>query len=207
MISKTVLVYVPGWPLRWETFLPKAHLARLAAREIALGRDAEVFDFGTPSSLERFTEDLAAHAEQVARSGGAGRLGWFRTRNTRGRLLAACGKWHRDLAAQVAESHAGKIIYLADTRDEYRESRAVAAIVAGLKPGAVQTVCGLHAEGYVPYVAGVGSVFEGGGAGRCTGFRGAPAGIRPLRLPIPLFRRKTAPVRHVRERPARGGRN
>ena len=161
MISKTVLVYVPGWPLRWESFLPKAHLARLAACEIALGRDAEIFDYGTPASLERFTEGLAAYAEQVLRSAQGGRLGWFRTRNARGKLLAACGKWHHDLAAQIAGSRAGKIVYLADTRDEYREARAVAAIVAGLKPDAVQTVCGAHAEGYVPYVAGGESVFEG----------------------------------------------
>ncbi len=161
MISKTVLVYVPGWPLRWECFLPKAPLARLAAREIALGRDAVVLDYGTPSSLERFTEDLDAHAHQTEGVSGTGRLGWLRSWNTRGRLMAVRGKWHRDLAAEIADSRAGKVVYLADTRDDYREARAVAALVRGLKPGAVQTVCGAHAEGHVPHVAGGEGLFEG----------------------------------------------
>ena len=161
MISKTVLVYVPGWPLRWESFLPKAHLARLAACEIALGREAEIFDYGTPSSLECFTDHLGAYVEQMTRSAGNGRLGWLRTRNARGRLLAVCGKWHRELAVQIVESRAGKIVYFADTRDEYREARSVAAIVGSLLPDAVQTICGAHASGYVPYVAGGANVFEG----------------------------------------------
>jgi len=161
MISKTVLVYVPGWPLRWESFLPKAHLARLAAREIALGRDAEIYDYGTPASLECFTEPLHAYLEQMSLVAGGSRLGWLRTRNTRNRMLAACAKWHRELAAQISESRPGRIVYLSDTRDEYREARSVAAIVAGLHPGATQTICGAHAEGYMPYVAGGENVFEG----------------------------------------------
>ncbi len=161
MIRKTVLVYVPGWPLRWESFLPKAALAQLAAREISLGHDAQVLDYGIPASLARFSEDLDAHAQQMNRSAGGGRLAWFRARNTRGRLMAVHGKWHRDLAGQIAESRAGKVIYLADTRDDYREARAVAALVASLSPGALQMVCGAHAEGHERHVAGGESVFEG----------------------------------------------
>lgn len=161
MIAKTVLVYVPGWPLRWESFLPKAPLARLAAREIVLGRDAEVLDFGTPASLERFTEDLDAHAHPVKRSTAGGGLGWFRAWNTRGRLLMMRDKWHCDLAAEISESRPGKVVYLADTRDEYREARAVAALVRGLNPAALQTVCGAHTEGYVPHVAGGKCVLDG----------------------------------------------
>jgi hypothetical protein len=65
------------------------------------------------------------------------------------------------LAAQIAENRAEKIIYLADTRDDYREARAVAAIMGGLNPDTVQSVCGAHAEGYLPYVAGAKSAFDG----------------------------------------------
>ena len=161
MIAKTVLVYIPGWPLRIESFLPKAALARLAAREISLGRDALILDFGTPTALERFSEELDAHARRQECSANAGGLGWLRSWSQRGKLAALRGRWHRDLAAEIAEERPGKVVYLTDTREEYREARCVAAKLHELHAATLQTVCGTHADGHVPHVAGGDGVFEG----------------------------------------------
>ena len=161
MISKTVLVYVPGWPLRLDSFLPKADLARLAAREISLGRDALILDFGTPTALERFSEELDAHARRMERASSGGGLEWLRSWNQRGRLAAVRGKWHRDLAAEIAEERPGKVVYLTETREEYREARSVAAQLHEVHPSALQTVCGAHADGHVSHVAGGDGLFEG----------------------------------------------
>ncbi len=152
MKSKTALVYIPGWPLRTSSFMPKSSLAVLAGRMAGCDKPLRILDFGVVDTVRRFSGVLSEFsvkpAEAMISNSFSSRLRRLFDNDGMGEFLRVRREWRTEIAGQIMGESPERLVYLADTRDEYREARGVALMVRRQNPHIQQCVIGAHAHKY-----------------------------------------------------------
>lgn len=138
MMGDLLLVYVPGWPVRIEAFLPKDRLARLAGMHLAGGGSVQILDYGTPAHLERFSF-LCPSSDALA---GSESHSWWRQPWLRWNLAEKMRQWHGDISGEIGRLAPGSVVYLVETAGDYYQARRVALRVRDAHPGVSQAMCG-----------------------------------------------------------------
>ncbi|HNR32763.1 MAG TPA: hypothetical protein PKI11_17870, partial [Candidatus Hydrogenedentes bacterium] len=161
-MTRSLLVYLPGYPYAAETLTPQHMLAAMAGALMDAGHETQILDFGVVEELGTLTSGRLANALLGAsaadlweeRAGVCSRWTARRRRRTLTRMIRAAEA--RQWATTAAElgTHTGLdfIVLHVPRREDVAPALALASIVRAASPSIRILASGRHAERYASFV-------------------------------------------------------
>lgn len=161
MKSRSLLLYVPGIPLRLESLLPQRPLASLASSLLHGGHETQIVDYGRLAAMERFfapnqkAEGVDTHAAS----------GWWPRIRMSWRENGIRQRFHdfyTQAATEVSE-HSGLdfVVFLVNNREDLRSATQVALRLRQSQPQIRRLVTGRYIERCASLVLAASDAFDG----------------------------------------------